>query len=29
LERAKTFLIERRERRLLSFLTEGVSAARV
>ena len=26
LERAKTFLIERRERRLLSFLTEGVSA---
>ena len=26
LERAKTFLTERRERRLLSFLTEGVSA---
>ncbi|MCD6102680.1 MAG: RRXRR domain-containing protein, partial [Thermotogaceae bacterium] len=26
LERAKTFLIERRERRLLSFLAEGVSA---
>jgi len=27
LERAKTLLIERRERRLLPYLTEGVSAA--
>ena len=29
LERAKTFLVERREKRLLPSLTEGVSAARV